>query len=96
MKDTVRTPEGKAWQRFRDIKKNAFNEIEASIYIGMSRSFLRQGRSNGDRPGRTPAPPYVRIGRTIRYRRQDLDAWLESLVVETPKAAEPESEGAAA
>ena len=95
MLEVNRSEEGKAWQKLRDIKKNAFNEVEASIYIGMSRSFLRQGRSDGDRPGRTPSPPYVRIGRTIRYRRVDLDKWLESLVVEAPKVAEPADNAAA-
>jgi len=81
-----RSPAGIEWEKRRAIKKNAFSEIEASEYIGMSCSFLRQGRSNGDRPGRTPAPSFIRIGRTIRYRRQDLDTWLEQLVVEVPGA----------
>jgi predicted DNA-binding transcriptional regulator AlpA len=98
MSDTEHSPEGIEWQKRREIKKHAFSETEASEYIGMSRSYLRQARSNGDRPGRTPAPPYVRIGRTIRYRQVDLDTWLESLVVESPKVdlGEPESSGEAA
>jgi len=44
----------------------------------MSRSFLRQGRMNGDREGRTPTPPYLKIGsRSVRYLKEDLDNWLE-------------------
>jgi len=56
----------------------ALTEIEASQYIGMSRSFLRQSRMEGNRSGRTPAPPFIKIGRSIRYLKDDLDNWLES------------------
>jgi predicted DNA-binding transcriptional regulator AlpA len=52
-------------------------EREAAAYISMSRSYLRQGRMNGDREGRTPAPPWLKINRSIRYLKEDLDAWLE-------------------
>lgn len=51
-------------------------EREAARYIGMSRSFLSQDRMNGYRVNRTPGPDFVRLGRAIRYRRQDLDAWI--------------------
>jgi predicted DNA-binding transcriptional regulator AlpA len=58
--------------------KRALTEQEASCYISMSRSFLRQARMNGDREGRTPGPPWIRIGsRIIRYLKEDLDRWLE-------------------
>ena len=56
---------------------NALTEQQTSIYISMSRSFLRQGRMNGDRDGRTPTPPYYKIGRSVRYKKSDLDNWLE-------------------
>jgi len=56
--------------------KRALTEIEASQYIGMSRSYLRQSRMDGYRDKRTPAPPFIRIGRSIRYLREDLDNWL--------------------
>jgi len=55
----------------------ALTEQEAACYIGMSRSFLRQSRMNGNREGRTPAPPWLKIGRSIRYRINDLNNWLE-------------------
>jgi len=61
--------------------KRALSEIEAAIYIKMSRSFLRQDRMNGIRHNRTPGPRYVRIGRRIRYLKDDLDAWLEAHAV---------------
>ena len=61
-----------------NVGKRALTEIETSEYIGMSRSFLRQARMDGNRESRTPAPPFIRIGRSIRYLREDLDAWLSS------------------
>jgi predicted DNA-binding transcriptional regulator AlpA len=51
-------------------------EKEAAIYIGMSRSFLGQDRMNGYREGRTPGPVFMKLGRSIRYRKEDLDTWL--------------------
>lgn len=64
-------------------KKRCFTEKEASEYIAMSRSFLRQDRMNGFRKGRTPGPNYIRAGRrTIRYLKEDLDNWLEQYRVE--------------
>lgn len=53
-----------------------FNEETAAKYIGMSRSFLRQSRMTGDLRNRTPAPPFVKFGRTVRYRVDDLDKWM--------------------
>lgn len=54
----------------------ALTEIEAAKYIGMSRSFLAQARMDGRRDNRTPAPPFIKIGRSVRYLREDLDNWL--------------------
>ena len=56
----------------------ALTEAEASKYIRMSRSFLRQARMDGNRTGRTPGPQFLKIGRTVRYLRRDLDSWLET------------------
>ncbi len=66
-----------------EIKSRALSEKEASSYICMSRSFLRQARMDGNRGNRTPAPPFIKIGRAVRYLREDLDAWLESFVRRT-------------
>ena len=52
-------------------------ELETSKYIRMSCSFLRKARMNGMRKGHTPGPPFIRIGRAIRFDVRDLDAWLE-------------------
>jgi len=58
--------------------KRALTEIETAEYIGMSRSFLRQSRMEGNRENRTPAPRFIKIGRSVRYLIEDLDIWLNS------------------
>ena len=58
-------------------QKRGYKEDEAADYIGMSRSFLRQGRMTGPLDGRIPSPPFLRVGkRSVRYLREDLDEWL--------------------
>jgi predicted DNA-binding transcriptional regulator AlpA len=32
---------------------------------------------------RSEGPPFVRLGRHVRYRREDVDAWLAASAVET-------------
>jgi predicted DNA-binding transcriptional regulator AlpA len=59
--------------------KRVLSEIETAIYINMSRSFLRQSRMEGNRTNRTSAPPFIKIGRSVRYIKDDLDKWLDSL-----------------
>lgn len=54
----------------------ALSEIEAARYIGMSRSFLAQARMYGQREKRKTAPRFIKIGRAVRYLREDLDLWL--------------------
>jgi len=44
----------------------------------MSRSFLRQARMEGNRDKRTPAPKFIKVGRSVRYLKEDLDIWLDS------------------
>ncbi|GAD80627.1 helix-turn-helix transcriptional regulator [Vibrio ezurae] len=61
-----------------NIDKRALTEQETSAYIGMSRSFLRQARMEGHRKNRTVAPPFIKIGRAVRYLKEDLDKWLDS------------------
>lgn len=61
-----------------ELVKRVLSEIETSQYIGMSRSFLRQARMDGNRDNRTTAPPFIKIGRSVRYLKEDLDQWLDS------------------
>jgi predicted DNA-binding transcriptional regulator AlpA len=61
-----------------DISPRALTEKQAAVYIGMSRSFLAQSRMTGKLANRTPAPDFIKIGRAVRYLKDDLDQWLES------------------
>lgn len=51
---------------------NLLKEPEAAEYLGMSRSFLRQSRMKGT------GPIFIKLGRMIRYRLSDLNAFVES------------------
>ncbi len=58
-------------------EKRAYTEMEAALYTGMSRSFLRKYRLSSTRRRRPTGPRFVKIGRSIRYLQDDLDRWLE-------------------
>ncbi len=60
------------------LSPRALTELEAAAYISMSRSFLAQSRMTGKRTNRTNAPDFIKVGRTVRYLKDDLDRWLES------------------
>lgn len=52
------------------------NEAQAAEYLGVSVFFLRKYRSEGNVDGRTPGPPFLKLGRCVRYLPEDLDTWL--------------------
>lgn len=57
-------------------KPELLDEGPTAEYIGMSVAFLRKGRCVGIVGNRTPPPPYLKIGRKVKYARTDLDRWL--------------------
>jgi len=61
---------------------NTFTEKYAAQYISMSVPFLRHSRMDGIRKNRPPGPPFVKIGRSVRYLKTDLDHWLQMHRVE--------------
>jgi excisionase family DNA binding protein len=46
---------------------------EAAAYIGVTENTLSVWRCTG-----RYKIPFIKVGRLVRYRRSDLDAWLES------------------
>jgi excisionase family DNA binding protein len=46
-------------------------EQELAEYVRVSLRTVRKWRAEGT------GPPYLRAGRQIRYRKRDVDAWLE-------------------
>ncbi|WDI30544.1 helix-turn-helix domain-containing protein [Hyphococcus flavus] len=61
------------------------NTEQAARYLGVSASFLAKARVNG-----SPSIPFTRIGVAVRYRKSDLDAFIDENMKTTtsePKAA---------
>ena len=53
-------------------QENTFSPVKAAKYVGISEAALRLWRSEGK------GPRYYKAGqKLIRYRRSDLDAWIE-------------------
>jgi hypothetical protein len=57
-------------------KPDLLDEGPAADFIAMSVPFLQAGRSRGITGNRTPTPPYLKLGRRIKYDVRDLEAWL--------------------
>ncbi len=66
-----------------EVNSPTLKDPEAARYIGMSESWLRQSRMRGN----SGAPPYIKIGKAVRYLKADLDAWLEKLRHVEPEVA---------
>jgi hypothetical protein len=64
------------------IRTQLLDEFAAAARIGMSVQFLRAARCRGTLGNGTPAPPYLHIGRSVRYDPVDLDAWLAACRVD--------------
>lgn len=59
------------------VPTSLLTEKQACRYLNVSRSFLAKSRMAGDLRGRTPGPPFVRLGRSVRHLISDLDKWIE-------------------
>ena len=47
---------------------------DAATYLGKSHSWIRQSRCTGN----PDAPSFIKIGKSVRYLKADLDAYLEA------------------
>jgi len=63
------------YQRPSRETESLLSEIHAAELLGVSSRTLQAWRS------RNEGPPFVRMGRAVRYRRQDLLAWIEQNTV---------------
>jgi len=52
------------------------NTQKAAELIGATYHVLRISRSSGEIYRGVKAPKHVKMGRAVRYRRQDLDEWI--------------------
>ncbi len=62
--------------------KEIMNGKEAADYLGYSPATLEVSRSTGVLAGKE-SPPHVKMGRTVRYLKKDLDAWIGSFEKQT-------------
>ena len=53
---------------------------EAATYLRLSKPTLERLRLTGE------GPPYAKLGKAVRYRRADLDAWLASRLIRSTSA----------
>ena len=60
-----------------------YNDKGAATYIGLKPPTMQKRRR--ERKG----PPYIKIGRLIRYRQSDLDAFLEKHLQKPEAKKEP-------
>ena len=63
------------------LSKTTVNEKDAASYIGMSVSYLQHARCYGAYKKQTPGPDYLKLGRSVRYRLEDLDKWLQQNII---------------
>ena len=57
--------------------------LEAAHYVRLGKPTLERARVTGE------GPRYAKLGGSVRYRRADLDAWLESRLVASTSANSP-------
>ena len=55
---------------------NLLTEKETASYLNVTPSWLQKARCYGK-----PSPKYLKIGGAIRYRRSDIETYLESCAV---------------
>ena len=60
-------------------KETYLKPREAAEYLRSSTSTLAKARM------KKQGPVYVRIGRAVRYRQSDLDAWMSASVARRPE-----------
>ncbi|WDI31849.1 helix-turn-helix domain-containing protein [Hyphococcus flavus] len=58
-------------------KKDRLNNEEAAKYLGLKAATLNKWRVYGE------GPPFIKVGRLVRYRRVDLDAYLSGRLVQS-------------
>lgn len=59
----------------KDQPRGTWKEEQAAAYLGLKASTLRQWRFH------SKGPAYLKISRSIRYRKEDLDEFMEKSIV---------------
>lgn len=59
------------------LEQRLVDEETAARYLSMSQIWLRKSRCEGARSGHATAPPWIKIGRSVRYDIRDLEDWID-------------------
>lgn len=62
----------------KNCTKRVFNTAEAAIYLDMSEEWLKKCRKTGAIKG-SSVPKFIKLKRSVKYLREDLDNYLDSL-----------------
>ncbi len=67
------------------------NETQASERLGLAVQTLRNWRVTGGPKGRSapPAIPFVKLGRTVRYRASDLERFISASTATSTSGVRP-------
>ena len=68
-------------QKTTNYETKLMTQTEAAIYLGTTVGTLNTWRNHSKKDENQKKIPYVKWGRCIRYRREDLDTWVESQTV---------------
>lgn len=64
------------------------NTREAASYLRLGKPTIERFRITGE------GPAYLKLGGAVRYRRCDLDAWLESCIIQSTSERGARAKGA--
>ena len=87
MKIPKAQPQKDGGSKAPDFSRPNINEADAAAYLGISVSALRKSRMNGNRANHLPPPPYIKLGRRVIYRVEDLVHFLEANLASIPAGA---------
>ena len=73
-----------------DFENALLDEREASTYLKISPRTIQTWRLTGE------GPAFVKIGRAVRYRRSDLDAYISTRICASTAQADQLPQGCAA
>jgi excisionase family DNA binding protein len=60
-----------------DLARTAYTTPEAAAYLGLAVSTLNKWRCYGS------GPKFLKLGRSVRYRRSELDQFVETRMLDT-------------
>jgi predicted DNA-binding transcriptional regulator AlpA len=67
------------------------NTTDAARLIGAKTDVLRISRKSGEIYSGIKTPPWIKLGRSVRYRRDDLMNWVERYASNRVTTTQPEN-----